>query len=612
MALQVDTSRDELAALLMTADRRTLAAVVTHLADDPGAVPAGCDRNRLIEIAVPVLEPYVQGKKVAAPPRDEVLIAAMEIAAGEPVPPAYATLAREQMNLGAPAPARPLSAPPDFTVIIIGSGLTGLLAGLKLTSLGFENVTILDQDSGPGGTWRRNSYPGCRVDTPSLLYSFSFEPDYPWPEHFSHQPDLLDYLQFIAQKHGLHERTRYGTRVEALTWDDDSSQWRVDVRLEDGAADQMSANFVIGATGLLRLPRLPSIEGMDSFAGPSFHSAEWDHSVELTGKRVAVIGTGASSNQIVPAIASRVERLTVFQRSAQWIIQHPQYGKMITGDEQKLIRDIPTYAAWYRFRQFWTLGDRAYSMLTIDPEWPNPERSVNQASEVFRAQLTEYIEQQLAGHPELIRKSTPDYPPFGKRMLIDNGWYEALNRDNVDLNTAGIERITSEGVQTRAGMVEVDVIIFATGFVTDRVMYPIRITGRGGVDVRQRLDDEPEAYLGMAIESCPNLMVTPGPNGIPGYAGNGMFFSECQVGYIVECLRVMFEHGYRRMEVKPAAVRDFVDDVVTRLDGLLFSLPGVSNWYQGSRDRAIAILPKTILEFFETNRRPDVSAYTWS
>lgn len=602
--------------MLATADRRTLAAVVTHLSGDPHLVPPGCDRERLADIAVEVIEPYMTGAAHPEVPDEDLLHAAMEQAAGEPVDPDYCQLVREHMGFGGtergePEAADQLTAPPGFSVLIIGAGVTGILAGIMLARLGFHDFTIVERDDGPGGTWRQNTYPGCRVDTPSMLYSFSFEPGYVWPEHFSHQPALLDYVTHIVEKYEMARHIRYETSVEQLSWDESSKQWNVVLECADGRRDEMSVSFVIGAAGLLRIPKMPDIEGIESFAGESCHSSRWNADIDLAGKRVGIIGTGASANQIVPAVAPVTDTLVVFQRSPPWIIEHPQYGKLIEGTERTLIAEVPTYASWYRFRQFWTLGDRAFQMLRVDPDWPTPERSANAASDLFRSQMEQRIERKLSGRADLIEKVTPDYPPFGKRMLIDNGWYDALNADNVELNTSDIERICPQGVETDAGVVDLDVLIYATGFIADKVLFPIAVTGTGGDDVSERLEAQPEAYFGMAIAGCPNMLISPGPNGVPGHAGNGMFYAECQVAYIVECLRVMFDGDHSRMEVRPEAVSGFVEDIIGELEGLIWSRPGFTNWYTGSRDRVTAILPRTILDFWKSTRAVDLDAYAW-
>jgi 4-hydroxyacetophenone monooxygenase len=505
-----------------------------------------------------------------------------------------------------------LQSPPGFHVTIIGGGVTGLLAGIMLTRLGLDSFTILEKNSGPGGTWWQNTYPGCRVDTPSLLYSYSFDVDPGWPEHFSHQPDLLAYVNRTVDTHGLSSRLRCGVEVTEMSWDDEAAEWVVALRDADGSVEEMRTNFVVGASGLLRIARWPDIPGRDDFAGPAFHSAHWDHSVDLTGKRVAVIGTGASANQIVPAIAPKAGEVVVFQRSAHWMMSHPQYGKALAGTERWLVDQIPTYKEWYRFRQFWAFGDSILDNIRIDPDWPHPERAVNAANDRLRAQLTEYIESQLADRADLVDKVVPDYPPYAKRMVVDNGWYQALRRDNVRLVTAPIKRITPSGIETTGGHEDVDIIAFATGFYTNRVLTPIQIYGRNGVDVRKRLDDNPEAYNGMALADCPNLFLTYGPHGVPAHGGNGMLFAEMAVGYITECLRAMFDNGWKRLEVRPEVVRDYSDRMDAEVEHYVYSVPGVTSWFRGDRDKATQVVARKLVDLWHESKAPDISAYAGS
>jgi len=604
----MDTNFD-LPSLLANADRRTLAAVVTHLAGDPKIVTDPRDRAAIQKHAARLIPPYLSGEKTLSPPTDEVLQAAMSLAAGMPVPAEYGPLVREQMGFGPTVAPKPLNPPADFKVVIIGAGVSGVLAALRLEQLGVSSFTIREKNPSPGGTWWQNSYPGCRVDTPSLLYSYSFAPDPGWPEHFSHQPELLKYVKDTVATSGFGDRLRCNTAVESMTWDDAHSEWQLDVRNGDGATERLRANFVIGATGLLRIARFPAIEGVESFAGPSFHSTYWNHEVDLRDKRVAVIGTGASANQIVPAIAPLTREVLIYQRTPHWMLSHPQYGKALSGSERMLVEKVPTYLAWFRFRQFWQVGDMILPTLRIDPSWPHQERSVNAENDKLRAQLVEYIHTQLGDREELIKKVTPNYPPYGKRMLLDNGWYQALRRDDVRLITTPIERITADGITTADGHEQVDVVVFATGFDANQVLWPIKVTGRGGVDVRRRLDANPEAYQGMAIRDCPNLFITPGPNGTPGHGGNGIFFAECQVGYIIECLRTMFEHKWSRLEVRGEAVQAFVDEVTKELEHYVWSKPGISNWFRGSRDRVTAIVPKRLIDIWREGKGPRLDDY---
>ena len=601
----------DLADIVAHADRRTLAAVVTHLSGDPAAVPDLRDRAQIEAAALEVLPPFLSGERLATPPSDEVLQAAMNLAVGNEVPEAYRTLVREQTGIGPIEPPAPLDPPDGFSVVIIGAGVTGVLAARVLDEVGVSNYTVVEKNPEPGGTWWQNSYPGCRVDTPSLLYSFTFDQDPGWPEHFSRQPELLRYVKRVADQSGIGDRLRCDTTVETMTWDEDSACWRLGLRAADGTASEISANAVVAALGLLRVARYPEIPGRDTFAGPAMHSAHWDHDVDLTGKRVGVIGTGASANQIVPAIAPSAGEVTVYQRTPHWIVSHPKYGKALEGIEKQLFDLIPTYREWNRFSESWKFGDGVTPFVKIDPEWPHPERSVSASSDKLRAQLTQYIEDQLADRPDLLDRVMPDFPPYGKRLLVDNGWYQALRRDDVRLVTSPIREITPTGITTSAGHDELDVLVFATGFKADKVLWPIQVTGAGGVDVTAQLEESPEAYLGMSAADCPNLFITPGPNGVLGHAGNGVFFAECHVRYIVECLRTMFDSGARSMTVREDVLRGYVEELCSELPNFVQSLPGLDNWYRGDRDRVTTIAPKTVLEFWTDCRSPAPDAYAF-
>lgn len=608
----MDGATVDLTTVLAGADRRTLAAVVTHLAGDPNIVTDLRDRAGIEALAIELLPPYLEGRATPDVPSDEVLQAAMDLAAGEAVADGYAPLVREQMGFGPVPDVAPLTPPEDFHVVIIGGGVTGVLAGTMLDRLGLSSFTIIEKNPEPGGTWWQNTYPGCRVDTPSLLYSFSFDQDPGWPEHFSHQPDLLAYVQRSVERGGLGDRLRCGVEVESMEWDDTGDRWDLSLRTSDGASEQLSADFVIGATGLLRVIRYPEIEGRDEFDGAMIHTGDWDHDVDLTGKRVAIVGTGASANQVVPAIVSDVDQLFVYQRSPHWMMAHPQYGKALVGDERWLIENVPTYREWYRFRQFWVFGDSILDNIRIDPQWPHPERSVNEANDRFRAMLTEYVENQLAAKPDLIDKVLPDYPPYAKRMVVDNGWYQALLHDNVQLRTATIDRITPDGIESAEGIDEVDVIVFATGFYTNKVLSPIAITGRDGVDVRDRLDNRPSSYNGMALQDCPNLLITYGPHGVPAHGGNGMFFAETAVSYMIQCLRAMFENGWSRFEPTAEAVHEYTDRMDREVLEYVWNTPGVTSWFRGGTDTPAVVAARKLVDIWHDSKEPDLAAFSGS
>ena len=292
------------------------------------------------------------------------------------------------------------------------------------------------------------------------------------------------------------------------------------------------------------------------------------------------------------------------------MMAHPKYGKKLEGIEKDLFR-IPTYREWNRFAEGWKFGDGVTPMVKIDPEWPHLERSVNADNDKLRASLQAYIESQVGDMPELLEKCMPDFPPYGKRLIVDNGWFQALRRDNVRLETSPIVEITPDGLTTRAGHDEFDVLIYATGFQADKVLWPIQVTGTDGVDITARMEADPSAYLGIAAADAPNLFITPGPNGVLGHGGNGMLFAECHVRYIVESLRLLFDRGATSMTVTDEALAAYNEDLLERLPTFVQSLTTFDNWYRGDRDRVIAIAPKSVLEFWNDTRQPDPDAYAF-
>jgi 4-hydroxyacetophenone monooxygenase len=326
-----------------------------------------------------------------------------------------------------------------LNVLVIGAGMSGLLAGIRLSQAGVP-FTILDKNAEVGGTWLENTYPGCRVDSSNHMYSYSFEP-HVWPQYFSTQPVLLDYFRGIAERHGLREHIRFNTTVHDAAWDDDRALWRVRVTTADGREETLEANTVITAVGQLNRPRYPDIPGRDSFGGEAFHSAEWRHDVDLTGKRVAVIGTGASAFQFVPEIAAKVAQLTVFQRTPPWAFPAPHYHHDIEAGKNWLLQHVPAYGKWWRFLLFWSATDGFLPGVTADDDWTGDPKAVGQANAEFRELLAQSLAAQAEDRPDLMPHVIPTYPVGGKRALLDNGvWIAALKRDNVRLVTEASPR----------------------------------------------------------------------------------------------------------------------------------------------------------------------------
>lgn len=599
----------DLQTLLTHADRRTLAAVVTHLSGDPNAIPDLSDRAAIEAKAAAILPGFISGDRTPPIPDDELLQAAMNKAIGIEVPIAYRAYVREQTGIGPVQPVPPLIPPPGFRVVVIGAGLSGVLVARLLLQSGVTDVDLLEKRTAAGGTWYQNTYPGCRVDTPSLLYSFSFDQDPGWPEHFSPQPEVLKYVQRVVAEGGLTDRLQLGSEVVGLQWQETESSWLVDVKRHDGSCDTIAANAVVLAPGLLSMPKLPDIPGFATFEGASMHSGEWDSSIDLAGKRVAVIGSGASAQQIVPAIAPIAAHVTAYQRSPQWLTSHPKYGQKLDGIERQLFDRIPTYREWNRVLESWRFGDAMTNVVKVDPTWPHQQRSCSAESEQLRLALIDYIHGQVGDRPDLLEKVVPNYPPYAKRMLIDSGWYQALRRDNVYLETDAVLEITATGIRTAAGENAVDVIIYATGFHADRYLWPIQVTGRGGIDVTKQMVESPQAYLGVAMTDCPNLFITPGPNAYLGHGGNAMLFAECHARYIIECLRALFTLNANSMVVKASAVEKYVKEVDEGLADWVQNTPGVDSWFKGDRARIVTIAPKTVIEFWQDYRQPDTGAF---
>ena len=386
-------------------------------------------------------------------------------------------------------------------MIVIGCGESSLLAGIRLKEAGIP-FTIIEKNAGVGGTWWQNTYPGARVDVGNHFYCYSFEPTDQWTHFFAEQPELQSYFQRVMEKYDIGRHVRWETEVTEASWDDASATWTVRARDRNGATTTLSARAVISAVGQLNRPHLPVIPGKDQFSGPAFHSAEWDHSVDLRGKRVALIGAGASGFQIAPAIADDVKRLTVFQRTAQWMFPNPNYHAEVGPGVQWALHHLPFYGRWYRFLLFWPGCDKGLEAARVDPDYPDQHRAVSEINEIARIMFTEWITSQVGDAPELLAKVLPDYPATGKRTLQDNGsWLRTLTRDNVDLVRTGIARIDPDGVVTEDGArYPADVIVYATGFQANRMLWPMAIAGRGGEILSERWGERPSAYLGI---TCP-------------------------------------------------------------------------------------------------------------
>ena len=498
----------------------------------------------------------------------------------------------------------------NFHVVVVGAGMSGILTAIKLKQAGIA-YTVVDKNPNVGGTWFENRYPGCRVDSPNHTYSYSFAPN-DWPQHFSRQNVLLDYFDRTATEFGIRDNIRLSTEVIEARYQD-AGVWQVRVRGPQGE-DVIEANAIVTAVGQLNRPKFPEIDGRDSFRGPAFHTAEWESEHDLTGKRIVVIGTGASAFQTVPEIAEVADQVTVFQRTPPWVAPRPEYHDTITDAKHWLLNHVPFYAKWFRFWMFWTTGEGLLAMVKRDPAWNDTDRSVSEANDQLRAMLTANVENMVGDDPELFEKCVPAYPPAGKRMLVDNGhWFRALKRDNVELVTDPITRILAGGVETESGrQVPADVLIFGTGFYASRILFPMKIYGKDGVELRERWGADPRAYLGIVTPGYPNLFCCYGPNTNIVVNGSIIFFSECEVRYIMGCLKLLIVGDSAAMDCR----RDVHDAYNEKIDAgnldMAWGAPNVTSWYKNENGRVTQNWPFTLIEFWNQSKAPDPEDYEFA
>ena len=565
--------------------------------------------DELRACAVEAITDWSRGAEPAVPsPGPDLLRRMLSTAMGEPVPDEYERLMREEMGFDPdpgppPAPARAV-AERDFSVLVIGAGISGIVAAVRLQAAGVP-FTILERGDDVGGVWRTNTYPGAGVDTPSYLYSFSFHPRN-WSTHFGKRDEVADYTTEVVDHFGLREHVEFGVAVDGAAWDETSQRWTVT------AGDRSwSASAVVSAVGLFNSPTVPDLPGADSFPGPVFHTADWPDDVDLTGKRVAVVGTGASAMQVVPAVADRTAHLTVFQRSPQWVAPNDEYFAPVGDDVHWLMAHVPGYHAWYRFRLAWVFNDRVHPSLQIDDAWDEPEHSLNAVNDAHRRYFTRYVEQQLEGRPDLIAKCVPDYPPFGKRMLLDNGWYAALRRDDVELVTDSVVRLTPTGVVTAGGEEHAaDVVVLSTGFAARSYLPGVRVTGRDGRELHDVWgDDDAVAHLGMTVPGFPNLFLMYGPNTNAGAGGSFIFVAESQGRYIVDLLSTMVRNGVGALDCRPSALERWVSDVDAAHERMVWSHPGMSTYYRNARGRVVTNSPYRVVDYWAMTREPDLSDF---
>jgi 4-hydroxyacetophenone monooxygenase len=559
--------------------------------------------------ALEVIAAWQRGDLAPAPaPTPERMAQMLAMSLGELLPDGFGDLLAEEMghvdrhvDIGSPETGSGLE------VLVVGAGLSGVVAAIEMKRSGVQ-FTVVEKDAAPGGTWYENCYPGAGVDTPSHLYSLSFAQRSDWPRYFAGRDQLFDYVQGVIDEHQLGPYLRFGLEVTDATWDEKTHRWQVNAVDGAGQVQRFNPHVVITGVGYFNRPQFPSIEGLEDFQGPVVHTAQWRPGLDLTGKRVGVIGTGASAMQLASRIAQKTERLLLFQRTPQWAIPHPNAKREVSDRTKWLMETVPSYQAWYRSRLLWAFGDRLRRQVQWDPEWRDNPLAVNEVNDRNRRFLTNYIRSELGERAdELFDKCLPDYPPLGKRPLMDHGWFKTVARDDVELITEDISRITEHAIVTTDGLVhEVDLIVLATGFQPQRMLAPMEIRGRTGRSLRDLWgDDDARAYLGMTVPEFPNLFCLLGPNSFIGHGGSGMLTIELQVRYVMEILALMTAQGIASVECRQEVHDTYNEELAAALAETVWAHPGISTYYRNAAGRIVVPMPWTNVEYRRRVLRPD-------
>jgi 4-hydroxyacetophenone monooxygenase len=532
-----------------------------------------------------------------------------------PVDEAYIPLMIHELgipvDLGAPTWNKQDVAPgTTFRVAIIGAGMSGLVAAHRLQQAGIPYI-VFERSIDVGGVWLDNDYPGARLDTSNFTYSYSFSQHGTWEDQYSTRDAVLGYLQGVADDFGIRENIRFNTKVTSAIFDDDAGTWTLTVTGPDGT-EEITTQAVISAVGQLNEPNIPDIEGARNFKGHSWHTARWNHDVDLSGKRVAVIGTGASAFQVIPKIAEIASQLTVFQRTPAWVIPTPGYTKVLPVGLRWLLENLQHYHRFYRFNQFWVNVDGIRYLAVVDPEWKHPV-SVSEKNEGMRAALETFLRTSFADRQDLADKLVPKYPPYAKRTLRDDGtWSSALRRENVTMVTDRITRITETGVETEDGTLhEVDAIVYGTGFRASDFLSTLKLKGKGGKTLDEQWGGDARAYYGITIPNFPNLFCLYGPNTNLNVNGSVVLFSEAAVEYTLACIQSLLESNHKTMEIRQEPFDEFNKHIDDTSKTLAVGVSDVNSWYKNKFGRVSQNWPLTTLDYWEGTRGPRPGDYDY-
>jgi 4-hydroxyacetophenone monooxygenase len=621
-ASAITTNTEELRANLLLADPGVLVAVLAQITGDGSVidrfapkityVPDPPERSGVTD--PDTIEGLVSAviDALAAPRRTdtvdlELFSRLLPVALGSPVDDEQIPLLLEQSGFepSTPTLARTVAIPEGMNVAIIGAGIAGINAALSAAEAGVT-YEIFDRNDEVGGTWLTTKYPGIGVDTPSAYYSLSREVNPDWTNYYPQGAEYQAYLVALADKHRLREHTRFNTEVEALWWDEDRKHWQIHSVHADGTRDVSHARIVVTAAGYLNRPRWPELPGRESFEGNSIHSALWDPEMDLTGKRVAVIGAGCTAVQIIDASVEQVAHLTVFQRQPHWVAPRKRVTDDVPEHRRYLGRRLPFYAKWHRLKSYWGTADNNYPIILQDPEWSKSHLSISPANDVLLKMCEEYIDRTFGAGSELAKKVTPDFAPYGKRIIRDpGGYYAALTRSHVDVEASEPAEVNADGIVTQDGrQLDLDVIVYATGYHLD-FLSTVDIRGRNGKKLADEWGDSPRSYRGGTVPGFPNLFITSAPNYSPGHGAGANFSMEVLAHYIVECLQLMALRGATTMEVTEQAYQEYVaeiDDAMSRT--VWCHTPNAHTYYRSGSGRVVVATPFRLVDVWHQHRAP--------
>ncbi len=505
--------------------------------------------------------------------------------------------------------------PEGYHVAIVGAGFAGIAMGVQLANLGVP-FTIYERRAEVGGVWSINTYPDVRVDTVSFTYEYAFEKKYPWTEYFARQSDVRAYIDHVAHKHGVYEHIRFGSDITQARFDEPTQRWTLTVQGEESVTE-VEANVVVAASGVFATPRELSVEGVSDFTGQIVHTARWNEDVEYAGKKVAVIGNGSTGVQLLSKIAEKAESVTVYQRTPQWISPRTNYGVPISDELQWLIQKMPFYWNWNKYVAGLATIDLR-NVLMPDAEWIANGGQISKRNDMLREILVGYISAQVDGRQDLIDKLVPDYPPMTRRPVVDNNWYASLTRNNVELVTTPIARMTDTAIVTSDGEArETELVIAAVGFQTEKYIWPTQYFGLGGVTLEDVWTAQgAQAHLGMTVPGFPNMFMLYGPNSQPVASGAGLpVWFEVWTGYIAECIVGMLEKGRASMVIRKDAFDEYNEQLHEEAKKLIYLMPNSAmekNYYVNEFGRLQMNAPWNGEKYYELCEKPDESHYDFT